>query len=244
MAIIKVDNLTFHYPYIYDNIFEKTSFVLDTDWKLGFIGRNGKGKTTFLKLLQGEYAYDGQIISSVKFDYFPYDVGDKQVGTAEILRKIAVNAENWQFEKELSLLNVDRDVLTRPFCCLSEGEQTKVLLVGFFLKEGYFHLIDEPTNHLDRASRETVARYLKGKKGFIVVSHDRNFLDSCVDHILSLNRHTIEVQKGNYTSWKRNFDYRQSNERTMNEKLGKEIDKMKQDFLRKQQWADKIEASK
>ena len=158
MAIIKVDNLTFHYPYIYDNIFEKTSFVLDTDWKLGFIGRNGKGKTTFLKLLQGEYAYDGQIISSVKFDYFPYDVGDKQVGTAEILRKIAVNAENWQFEKELSLLNVDRDVLTRPFCCLSEGEQTKVLLVGFFLKEGYFHLIDEPTNHLDRDSRETVAR--------------------------------------------------------------------------------------
>lgn len=76
------------------------------------------------------------------------------------------------------------------------------------------------------------------------MSHDRNFLDSCVDHILSLNRHTIEVQKGNYTSWKRNFDYRQSNERTMNEKLGKEIDKMKQDFLRKQQWADKIEASK
>lgn len=53
-----------------------------------------------------------------------------------------------------------------------------------------------------------------------------------------------EVQKGNYSSWERNFRYRQSHEQTANEKLTKEIEKMKQDALRKQQWANKIESSK
>lgn len=244
MSIIKVENLTFHYPNTYNNIFENTSFVLDTDWKLGFIGRNGKGKTTFLKLLQGEYPFDGRIVYSVKFDYFPSKIENAEATTETVLQKIAVNAQTWQFEKELSLLQTNKDILQQKFCSLSEGEQTKVLLVGFFLKEGYFHLIDEPTNHLDAFSRQTVANYLKNKKGFIVVSHDRTFLDICTDHILALNRNTLEVQKGNYSSWERNFRYRQSHEQTANEKLTKEIEKMKQDALRKQQWANKIESSK
>ena len=55
MSQISVNNLTFYYEGSYDNIFENVSFQLDTDWKLGFIGRNGKGKTTFLKLLMGNY---------------------------------------------------------------------------------------------------------------------------------------------------------------------------------------------
>ena len=52
MSIINVDNLTFAYPGSYVNVFENTSFSIDTEWKLGFIGRNGRGKTTFLQLLQ------------------------------------------------------------------------------------------------------------------------------------------------------------------------------------------------
>jgi len=56
MSMIKVDNLTFAYPTSYDNIFENVSFQIDTDWRLGFVGRNGRGKTTFL-LLEGEGAH-------------------------------------------------------------------------------------------------------------------------------------------------------------------------------------------
>ena len=55
MAQINVTNLTFGYDGSFDNIFENVSFSVDTDWKLGFIGRNGKGKTTFLNLLLGKY---------------------------------------------------------------------------------------------------------------------------------------------------------------------------------------------
>ena len=76
MSLIKVERLTFSYPSNYDNIFENVSFQIDTDWKLGFIGRNGRGKTTFLKLLLGKYEYGGEIRSSVSFDYFAYPAAD------------------------------------------------------------------------------------------------------------------------------------------------------------------------
>ena len=67
MSMIKVENLTFSYPSGIENIFENVSFTLDTDWKLGFVGRNGRGKTTFLNLLLGKYEYAGTILSSVLF---------------------------------------------------------------------------------------------------------------------------------------------------------------------------------
>ena len=72
MSIISVKNLTFRYDGSLENVFENVSFNIDTDWKLGLIGRNGKGKTTFLKLLLGEYEYKGTITKSVEFDYFPF----------------------------------------------------------------------------------------------------------------------------------------------------------------------------
>ena len=81
MSQINVNNLTFYYEGSYDNIFENVSFQLNTDWKLGFIGRNGKGKTTFLNLLMGKYEYKGKISASVMFDYFPFEIKDKEKNT-------------------------------------------------------------------------------------------------------------------------------------------------------------------
>ena len=74
MSQISVMNLTYCYEGSFDNIFENVSFTLDTDWKLGFIGRNGKGKTTFLDILMGKYLYSGSITTSSGFDYFPYEI--------------------------------------------------------------------------------------------------------------------------------------------------------------------------
>ena len=105
---------------------------------------------------------------------------------------------------------------------LSNGEQTKVLLAALFLNDGHFLLIDEPTNHLDMKARETVSAYLKRKKGFILISHDRCFLDGCVDHILAINRSDIEVQSGNFSSWFTNFQRQQGFELARNAKLKKD----------------------
>ena len=96
MSMIRVENLTFAYPSSYDNIFENVNFQIDTDWKLGFIGRNGRGKTTFLNLLLGKYEYHGKIQASVQFDYFPYPVNDKNRLTTDILSEVCPLAEEWE----------------------------------------------------------------------------------------------------------------------------------------------------
>ncbi|MDE5670222.1 MAG: ABC-F type ribosomal protection protein [Eubacterium sp.] len=244
MSMIKVEHLTFAYPRGKDYIFENVSFQIDTDWKLGFVGRNGRGKTTFLNLLLGKYEYSGKIISSVQFDYFPYPVEDKTMITMEVLQMVCPLAEEWEIMRELSLLHVEADVLYRSFETLSNGEQTKVLLAALFLNEGHFLLIDEPTNHLDTTARKQVAAYLKKKKGFILVSHDRSFLDVCVDHILSLNRTNIEVQSGNFSSYMMNFERQNEFEAAQNERLQKNIKQLQQSARRSAIWSDRIEAKK
>lgn len=244
MSMIRVDNLTFSYSSSYDEIFKAVSFTIDSDWKLGFVGRNGRGKTTFMNLLLGKYEYKGKIISSVKFDYFPFEVTDKTQMTEDILWQICPLAQEWEFIKELSYLKVDSEVLWRPFETLSNGEQTKVLLAALFLKPENFLLIDEPTNHLDTNARIQIAEYLKKKKGFILVSHDRYLLDECVDHILSLNRSNIEVQSGNFSSWMKNFERQQQSEMSENELLKKEIMRMKESSKQSENWSNKVEATK
>lgn len=244
MAMIKVEHLSFSYPGSYDLIFNDVSFQIDTDWKLGFVGRNGRGKTTFFKLLQGIYEYSGTISSPVPFDYFPYPVTDLTRNTREILQDVCPDAEDWQLSRELSFLELDDNTLWRPFETLSSGEQTKALLAALFLNEGHFLLIDEPTNHLDLHGRELLSTYLKKKRGFILVSHDREFLDGCVDHILSLKRADIQLQSGNFSSWMENFQRQQASEEAQSERLKKDVKRLKQAAKRAEQWSDKVEASK
>lgn len=132
MGKIQVKNLTFYYDGSYDNLFEEVSFEIDTNWKLGFTGRNGRGKTTFLKLLQEKLEYRGVIESDVTFDYFPFLIKDKNRITIDIIEQLYQEYELWKICKELSLLDVDDSVLYRSFNTLSDGEQTKVLLALLF----------------------------------------------------------------------------------------------------------------
>ena len=237
MSMIRVENLTFSYPSSYDEIFKDVSFTIDSDWKLGFVGRNGRGKTTFMKLLLGKYEYRGNIISSVEFDYFPFEIADQTQLTEDVLWGICPLAQEWEFIKELSYLKVDSEVLWRPFDTLSNGEQTKVLLAALFLKPENFLLID--TN-----ARIQIAGYLKKKRGFILVSHDRYLLDKCVDHILSINRSNIDVQSGNFSDWMRNFERQQQSEQNENALLKKEIIRMKESSKQSEEWSNKVEAAK
>ena len=244
MSLINISNLTFAYDGSYDNIFTDVSFQMDTDWKLGFCGRNGRGKTTFLRLLMGNYEYSGSISASVDFEYFPFPIGDTSQNTQDVLSSITPTAMTWQIQKELTKLIVSEDVLYRPFSTLSNGEQTKILLAGLFLRDNSFLLIDEPTNHLDMAARDAVARYLVNKSGFILVSHDRVFLDGCIDHILSINKANIEIQKGNFSSWFHNKQLQDNFELAENEKLKKDIKRLESAARQSSLWADKAETAK
>ena len=246
MAQISVNRLTFHYDGSFDNIFEDVSFSIDTNWKLGFIGRNGKGKTTFLNLLLGKYAYEGSINTTTMFDYFPYQITENQMQlpASDFIEELKARCELWRVICELSELGESAEILYRPYQTLSPGERTKVLLAVLFSGDNDFLLVDEPTNHLDQEAREIVKMYLSSKRGFILVSHDRDLLDACIDHCLVLNRKSIEVQNGNFSSWWENKKRKDQFAVAENEKHQKEILKLKQAAMRTSKWADQNERTK
>ena len=244
MSQIQVTDLTFGYEGSFVPVFERVSFRLDTDWKLGFIGRNGRGKTTFLNLLMGKYKYEGTISVQEKFVYFPLCVARPEEMAVEAVRAALPDLEDWRLIRELNLLGADTEILYRPYASLSGGEQVKVQLAALFQQEDGFPLIDEPTNHLDAAGREAVGKYLSGKKGFILVSHDRAFLDSCIDHVLSINRADIEVQKGNFSTWQANRDRQDEWEQAEHEKLEKDLKRLSAAARKAADWSDKTEKTK
>ena len=244
MSIISVNNLTYYYDGCDEAVYENVSFTLDTTWKTGLIGRNGRGKTTLLKLLTGELENGGAVNTKAEFLYFPFDVEDKNMSGSELVGIICPEVQEWEVIRELSYMGTDCDILYRPFSTLSGGEQTRLLLCLLFLRDNAFLLIDEPTNCLDLDAREAIGDYLKAKSGFILVSHDRDLLDKCTDHILSLNRSDTEIINGNYSVWKENFDRKEANKLMRDKKLKSEIGHLKAAAERSKKWADTAEGRK
>ena len=246
MAQIQVTNLTFSYDGSADDVLRDVTFNIDTDWKLGLIGRNGKGKTTLLNLFMGKYEYQGSITTGTRFDYFPYRVSERDTDktASELIEGWKPTVESWQVMVQMNQLGMDSECLYRPFGTLSYGERTRVMLAVLFADENEFLLIDEPTNHLDSAARDIVKEYLAGKKGFILVSHDRDLLDGVCDHVLVLNRASVEVQAGNFSTWWENKEKTDAFRQAENEKHMKEIGKLKSAADRTGKWADKSEGSK
>lgn len=243
MSYIHIHHLNFHYEGSSQTIFEDVTLHLDSRWNLGLVGRNGRGKTTLLKLLLGELDDNGAIDKDVTMRYFPYEIKDMHQTTSDILEEW-VGPLDWRIYKELNLLEVDAEVLFKPMNTLSPGERTKVLLACLFINDDDFVLIDEPTNHLDALGRKIVSRYLKAKQGFILVSHDRTFLDDCTDHILAINKQSIELVSGNFSSYQENKEKQIQFEQMQNERLKKDISRLKKASERSAQWSDAVEKSK
>lgn len=244
MALIQVSHLKFCYEGSYDYIFDDVSFSLDSTHKTALIGRNARGKTTFLNLLMNKYEYQGIITKQVECEYFPYVVEDKNEWTINICEEICPDIEFWKLEKELNLLKVDLDVLYRPFLTLSNGEQTKVLLAVLFLKNNSFLLIDEPTNHLDQESRQMVGEYLNKQKGFLLVSHDRAFIDMCCEYVIAINPTSIDEVRGNFSSWYQDKLNKDEAQRQKNVKLKKDIIRLEESRRQSASWSDKVESTK
>ncbi len=246
MALIEVKNLSFSYPGSSDSVFEQVSLCIDTEWRLGIVGGNGKGKTTFLRLLQGDYEYSGQIQNVNPVRYCPgiieRDDGEEQA--VNILMERYPDCELWKVVRELHELEMEEGILYQPWEHLSPGERTRIMLAFLFADDISYLLLDEPTNNLDEQTRETVKKYLGHKKRFILVSHERDVLDACVDHILAINRSSIEVCKGNFSSWYENKKNRDNFEIQKDHKLRKEISRLEKSARESANWANKVEQTK
>lgn len=241
---ILISHVRFGYDGAPDLVFDDFSAALDTNWRLGLIGRNGRGKTTLLRLLQGGYAYSGSITLPVEPVYFPYQVTDDTRSAHEVCEAGAPESETWQLEREMRLLRLSPDVLERPWHTLSHGEQTKVQLAALFARDDAWPMIDEPTNHLDAFGRAQVAEYLRGKNGFLLVSHDRAFLNGCIDHVLSINRADVWVMQGNYDAWQERYDRQMTYEAGRAETLRRDIRRLDESARQAAAWASRAEKGK
>lgn len=180
------------------------SFDLYRGDKVGIIGRNGSGKSTFLKTLIGQLApVRGEVRLGHQVDvaYFDQELSDLDP-------KLTVLDSLWEMEP-MAVIGKIRSYLARfgfsdedPFklvACLSGGEKTKLSLARLLYHPANFIIFDEPTNHLDMDSRERLEEALLEYDGScLIVSHDRYFLNKVVDRILYLNDGVATMYDGNY----------------------------------------------
>ncbi|WP_283679522.1 ATP-binding cassette domain-containing protein [Lentilactobacillus sp. Marseille-Q4993] len=239
MGTIQVKNLTYQYLDSDKAIFKNLSVDINDNWKLGLIGRNGRGKTTFLKLLLGELDNQNSVTTNVQFTYFPKFPSDPTQTVIDLMT--STGGEAWQARIELDRIGIDSSFDQRSFNSLSGGEQTRVLLARGFITRGAFPLIDEPTNHLDISGRKIVGQYLRSKSGFICVSHDESFLNSFVDHVMSLNQTSVDLISGSIEDWKTSKEIRDHTAIEKNAQLRKSIKKLSSRANQQQRWAEKKE---
>ena len=116
MSMIQIQKLTFAHEGDVNTLFDDVSFQIDTSWRLGFIGRNGRGKTTFLKLLMGAYPYRGSIrADGCRFAYFPYEINNWEETALGAVRSVAPDLEDWQLARELGLMGLSPAMLEQPY---------------------------------------------------------------------------------------------------------------------------------
>lgn len=194
----------------FDNktILNNVNFEIFSGQKIGLIGPNGCGKTTFLKILTGKEKIDEgkiHISSGVKIGYFDQghlSLDPEKTLVEELLQDKKEISEN-DAKALLGQFNFKKDMVNNLVKQLSGGERARLALLSMILQPYNFLLLDEPTNHMDIESKVAVENALNTYTGtVIVVSHDRRFLDTVVDTIFFMDNGSIKIYPGNFTNFK------------------------------------------
>lgn len=178
-------------------LFENSHFYIKNGEKIGIIGENGTGKTTFIKMLLGEEpASDGELwkSASLKIAYLSQEIKDLP-GDKNALEAIGLSDNQLILKARTLLANLGlkEGKLTRPIDELSLGERIRIKLTDMLLKEYDVLILDEPTNHLDLPSREQFERTLSEYTGtLLVVSHDLYFLNKLSNRLLVFENNNIQ----------------------------------------------------
>ncbi len=178
--------------------------------KIGIVGGNGVGKTTLLRLINGEIKLDDGEIDvrpGVQIGYFHQDhrTLDFELTPVEQIQRLKPRMEYGQVRAMLGQFQFTKEMVSTPLEKLSGGERARIAMLKLLLEDNNMLLLDEPTNHLDTDAKEALEGALKEYDGCILtVSHDRWFLDQVCDTIWELpGDGTIRISPGNYTDYLR-----------------------------------------
>lgn len=207
-------------------ILDDFSYIFARYEKMGIVGNNGTGKSTFIKILMGQVQPDSgtlDIGETVRFGYYSQDglQFDEQMKVIDVVQDIAEVIELGN-GKKLTASQFLQHFLFTPetqhsyVYKLSGGERRRLYLCTVLMRNPNFLVLDEPTNDLDIITLNVLEDYLKNFKGcVIVVSHDRYFMDKVVDHLLVFNgQGDIRDFPGNYSDYR---DWKEAKEQTEKE---------------------------
>ena len=177
--------------------------------RIGIVGGNGQGKTTLLKIINGDEKLDSgmrDLAPGCEIGYFHQDHAtlDFNLNPIEQIEKLRPDFQYGDIRAALGRFQFSSDQVTTKLSQLSGGERARVALLKLLLEENNLLLMDEPTNHLDMDSKDTLEEALINYEGSLVtVSHDRWFLDQVVNRIWELQDGVVTVYYGNYTDYVR-----------------------------------------
>jgi ATP-binding cassette subfamily F protein 3 len=177
--------------------------------RIGIVGGNGQGKTTLLKIINGDEKLDSgmrDLAPGCEIGYFHQDHAtlDFNLNPIEQIEKLRPDFQYGDIRAALGRFQFSSDQVTTKLSQLSGGERARVALLKLLLEENNLLLMDEPTNHLDMDSKDTLEEALINYEGsLITVSHDRWFLDQVVNRIWELQDGIVTVYYGNYTDYVR-----------------------------------------
>ncbi|MDP6235508.1 MAG: ABC-F family ATP-binding cassette domain-containing protein [Candidatus Poseidoniaceae archaeon] len=207
MDVLQLDGATKKYDGLERPILDNQDLEVRKGDRIGIVGGNGQGKTTLLKLINGDEALTSgkrDLAPGCEIGYFHQDHAtlDFNLNPVEQIQKLRPDFQYGDIRAALGRFQFSSDQVTTKLSQLSGGERARVALLKLLLEENNLLLMDEPTNHLDMDSKDTLEEALKGYEGsLITVSHDRWFLDQVVNRIWELQDGVVTVYYGNYTDY-------------------------------------------
>jgi ATP-binding cassette, subfamily F, member 3 len=184
-------------------LFDAVNFSINSGEHVGVIGPNGAGKTTLFSILRGAEEFDSGVVvksRSLRMGYLSqHDHWDANQTGNEYLEQHS-QIPLWDLKPKGRILQLTEDILARPIVSLSGGYRMRIKLLALLGNEPNLLLLDEPTNYLDLETTLLLEQFLQGYEGgFLLISHDREFLRRTTDH-------TLEVEGGEVTKYNGNID--------------------------------------